>query len=403
VQYLIKSIELEDRRKATMEEDTGVVKLLSNERGGRLVVVTDACAGSGGKGMLNAWLATHYKFDVATNNWAPNAGHYVELDDGTRILTQHICSAFINPNILLYINAGAHIDIQILMNEIEHLESLGYSIRDRLYIHPHANVIVEEDRETEKRTIKSGSTFKGCGAALARKALRVPGQKLAKDYDELQPFIRDMTYELNAGLAKGMKILIEGSQGVDLDINHAEWPHCTSRQTIPTQLVADVGMPPNAVTNTILNVRTYPIRINNRSAANDEFCYTGNYWDADEISWKTVAERAGYTYEEFVGKYGNALMTSVTKKLRRVFEFPVDRMKFVHAIAGGLLNDGRLLYSLNFINFVDKDVTGVMTMDCLMTDKVKKWLDTYLYPVIGQDKLKWVRTGPRLSHMVEIE
>ena len=382
-----------------------MVKLNKNLAGGMVVITTDSGAGSSGKGSLNAWLAGQHHFDIATNNYATNAGHYVEFDTGTRVLNQHLCSAFIDPNTEIYINPGASVDIQTLLNEISIIEALGYNIKDRLTIHPLANVITDADKDEEKRVIKSGSTFKGCGAALARKTMRIPGQKLAKDYEELSRFIKDRTYELNEKVAKGAKILIEGSQGIDLDINFAEWPFTTSRMTHPTQLAADAGLSGQSITNVILNVRTNPIRINNQSAANpNDWHYTGNYWDAKEISWAIVAERAGYkTYDEFIAEYEFALMTSVTKKVRRVFEFPKERAKFVHALAGGLLPGSNVLYSLNFINFIDRATKGVRTITELFTDKVNKWLDENLYPIIGYDKLKWIRTGPRHSEIVELD
>jgi hypothetical protein len=336
-----------------------------------------------------------------------NAGHFVERDDGVRMLTQHIPSSFVNPNTELYINAGAAIDLDILFNEIKCLEDLGYDIKNRLIIHPNANVITKKDKDLESKLIKSGSTFKGCGASIARKVMRTKGMKLAKDYDELQQFIQGTadwtTYRLNEEIAKGAKVIIEGSQGVDLDLNHAEFPFCTSRSTIPQQLVADAGIPFQAVTNIIANIRTNPIRINNQSAANDkETCYTGNYWDGAEISWEVVAKRAGYNYDEFVEKYGKSLLTSVTKKIRRVFEFPINRMKFCHAIIGGLMPNNNILYSLNFVNFIDKNVDGVKTEKELMTSKVKNWLNINLYPIIGKSALKWVRTGPKHSEIVEL-
>jgi hypothetical protein len=268
-----------------------------------------------------------------------------------------------------------------------------------------ANVIVEADKAEEKRIIKSGSTFKGCGASVARKVMRVPGQKLAKDYDELAPYIKDLTMKINEDLAKGAKLIIEGAQGIDLDLNFAEFPYTTSRQTHPTQLVADCGLPCQAVTNIVVNIRTNPIRINNQSAANpNETCYTGNYWDAKEISWEEIAKRAGYAnYEEFYEEYRFALFTSVTKKLRRVFEFPKERTKFNHALIGGLLPDSNVLYSLNFVNFIDRATKGVTTKEELMTDKIQAWLLENLYPIIGQDKLKWIRTGPKHSQIVELE
>jgi hypothetical protein len=382
-----------------------MIKLNKNENNGMVVVTTDSGAGSSGKGCLNAWLADKYKFHIATNNYATNAGHIVELDNGVRILNQHLCSAFIDKNTEIYINAGASIDLKTLFSEIDIIEKAGFPIKDRLTIHPNANVITEADKEEEKRIIKSGSTFKGCGTALARKTIRVPGQKLAKDYEELATYIKDRTFEINIGIANGMRLLVEGSQGMDLDINHSEWPYCTSRQTHPSQLIADAGLPCSCVTNVILNMRTNPIRINNQSAANEnEQCYTGNYWDAKEISWKDIARQAGYeTYEEFENEYKYAMMTSVTKKLRRIFEFPKKRSAYVHAMAGGLLPNSNVLYSLNFINFVDKNVKGVKTVNELMTSRVSKWLNDNIYPVIGYDKLKWIRTGPKHSEIVELE
>jgi hypothetical protein len=382
-----------------------MIQLNKNINGGQVVITTDMGAGSSGKGSLNAWLADNYHFHLATNNYMTNAGHFVEFNNGVRILNQHLCSAFIDPNTEIYINAGAAIDLQTLFNEIKIIEDIGFRIKDRLTIHPNANVITEEDKNEEKRVIKSGSTFKGCGASIARKIMRVPGSKLAKDYDELHPFIKDRTYEINVGISKGMRILIEGSQGIDLDINFAEYPFVTSRMTHPTQLVADAGLPCSSVTNVIMNMRTNPIRINNQSAANpNETCYTGNYWDAKELTWQDISKQAGYDdFKEFESEYGFALMTSVTKKLRRVFEFPKERIKFTHALVGGLLPNSNVLYSLNFINFIDRYVKGVKNIDELMTDKVVKWLNENLYPVIGYESLKWIRTGPKHSEIVEIE
>lgn len=379
----------------------GSVNLNTNSKGGKVVVTTDGGAGSSGKGCLNSWLGDKYEFHLATNNWMPNAGHYTELDDGRRILVQHIPSAFINPNIELYINAGSALNLDILRDEIEMLENNGFKIKERLKIHPHANVITNEDIEEEKRTIKSGSTFKGCGAALAGKTIR-QGRKLAKDYEELDIFIDDMTIAINEGIAKGMSILIEGSQGVDLDINHAEFPYCTSRQTHPTQLVADAGLSPQSVTNVIINLRTNPIRISNVSAADGEERYTGNYWDAKEITWDDVAISAGWSDpKEFKEKYGFAMLTSVTKKVRRVFEFPKERAYYVHAMCGGLMNDGKLLYSLNFINFVDKTVEGKTTAKEVLTEKVEEWLYNNLYCMPNMN-LKWIRTGPKHSQILEL-
>lgn len=147
----------------------------------------------------------------------------------------------------------------------------------------------------------------------------------------------------------------------------------------------------------------YRIRINNQSAANaDETCYTGNYWDAPEISWEIVAERAGYeSFDEFIEEYAFAMNTSVTNKIRRVFEFPKERMAFVHSLVGGRLPDcDNVLYSMNFMNFIDRNVKGVKTKEELLTPKINEWLKANLEPGI-RSRLCWIRTGPEHTEIVE--
>ena len=56
-------------------------------------------------------------------------------------------------------------------------------------------------------------------------------------------------------------------------------------------------------------------------------------------------------------KYEFALLTSVTKKIRRVFTFPKER--FYHNLNLTGFHYGNVLLSLNFVNFIDKDVYGV--------------------------------------------
>lgn len=372
-----------------------MINFKKNQFGGMVVVTSDVFAGSSSKGALNAWLTDKYDFDIATDSWMPNAGHYVELDDGTRLLTQQVPSAFINKNTELYINAGAGIEIDILFNEIEILENHGFNIKDRLSIHPHANVITQANKDEEKRILKTGSTFKGCGAAAASKTMRQ--QKLAKDYEELAPYINNRTIELNEMITKGAKILIETAQGTDLDLNHAEYPFCTSRQTTPAQAVADSGISPHLVTNTVANIRTHPIRINNKSAADGSYCYTGNYWDAKEISWEEVARDAGYEYNEFMDKYEKSIMTSVTKMPRRVFTWPAERFKHNMWLLG--YHSGDVYLSLNFVNFIDKGVDGVNDPDKILTPKIKNWLHNNMGEYLS--KLYWIRTGPQHSQVAE--
>lgn len=104
----------------------------------------------------------------------------------------------------------------------------------KIYIDSRAMIIQEKHRKIEKSNIKSGSTFKGCGAAYADKIMRKQDVILAKEYfqsisNEFKDIIEiaDTALLLNQTLDD---ILIEGAQGQDLDINHGlEYPNVTSR------------------------------------------------------------------------------------------------------------------------------------------------------------------------------
>ena len=97
------------------------------------------------------------------------------------------------------------------------------------------------------------------------------------------------------------------------------------------------------------------------------------------------------------------MLTSVTLMRRRIFEFPIKRFQYIHALCGGLLPDSHLLYSLNFINFIDKTTEGQTDEDKVLTNKVQKWLEKNIYATINKDSLKWFRTGPKHSQILELD
>lgn len=141
--------------------------------------------------------------------------------------------AIINNNTELCLNAGSIITPEILENElINYKDILG---ERKVYIHPRAMIIKEKHRELEKKLIRSGSTFKGCGAASAEKIMRLPQVELVKDfYNNFSDYAKSKIEITDTSLilAKSQSsILVEGSQGADLDINYGlDYPNVTSRQ-----------------------------------------------------------------------------------------------------------------------------------------------------------------------------
>lgn len=307
-----------------------------------ITIVIDGQAGSCGKGKICGYLVRHNSYAISTINWASNAGHTYVNDNGESIVVSHLPMAILNPKCKLVLNAGSVITSEILFNEIKRYNNLIGS--RKIYIHPRAMIIQEKHREEEKRIIRSGSTFKGCGVAQAEKIVRKPGIILAKDY--FNTLNTDMKNKIEITDTAKMinecneNILIEGAQGQDLDINYGlDYPNVTSRMCSASQLIADAGCSPFKVKDIYMVIRPYPIRISNKTNIGKDI-YSGDYAGSKEITWDEVKFRCGcdIDLEEY---------TTVTKKLRRVFEMNWDRLKY-----NVMINQPTQIV-LNFAQYID--------------------------------------------------
>lgn len=313
--------------------------LLNNKN---LTIVIDGQAGSCGKGKICGYLSKKDNFHLSTNNWSSNAGHTYVGDNGEKVIVSHLPIAMLNPDCKLVLNAGCVITPEILFDEIrKYIKLIG---NRKIYIHPRAMIILEKHREEEKRKIKSGSTFKGCGSAQAEKIVRSPNIILAKDYFKNTPVdlkdIIEITDTAKIINECNDNILIEGAQGQDLDINYGlKYPHVTSRMCSASQLIADAGCSPFKVKDVYMIIRPYPIRISNETNFGDNI-YSGDYDGSNEITWHDVKERCGcpVNLEEY---------TTVTKKVRRVFEMSWSRLKY-----NTMINQPTQIV-LNFAQYID--------------------------------------------------
>lgn len=250
--------------------------------------------------------------------------------------------AMLNPKCKLVLNASAIITPEILFKEIREYKNIIGS--RKIYINPRAMIILEKHREEERKIIRSGSTFKGCGAAQAEKIIRNPDVILAKDYFKNCPNDLKNIIEI-ADTAKilnedNQSILIEGAQGQDLDINYGlDYPNTTSRMCSASQLIADSGCSPFKVKDIYMIIRPYPIRISNKTNIGEDV-YSGDYAGSTEITWKEVKRRCGCdtNLEEY---------TTITKKVRRVFEMNWDRLKY-----NVMINKPTQIV-LNFAQYID--------------------------------------------------
>lgn len=331
-----------------------------------VTVVLDSQAGSCGKGKFIGYLAKADDANVAINNFMSNAGHTFIDGNGNEVMTQHLPTSLVNPNASLVIGPGAAITPEILFDEmIKYRAHIGAR---KVIINPRAVVITDKHRKMEAEILRSGSTFKGCGAAQADKVMRQATlfdewwsntlKKVA--YADIDITFEDWLYikdhivvmdtmmYVNDAIDNNQYVLIEGSQGCDLDINYGlAYPNTTSRQCHAGQLVADCGISPRLVDDIVMVMRPYPIRISNTTNLKDNdgntiVASSGEYDGAEEITWDIVKERCGAPADVEFGE-----MTTVTKKMRRVFEMNWERLRYV-----AKLNRPTMI-ALNFVQYID--------------------------------------------------
>lgn len=360
---------------------------------GKFNIVCDSQHGSTGKGLIATALASHYNVHYTSTTNLPNAGHtaiisHPETGEEFKFVSKIIPASCIlnkfNNSMKAYIGPGAGFTISQLHSEIE---SCGLS-RDQVRVHPRAMVVTEKHKNAERGesgTKHIASTMQGSGAVQAEKLMRGPDCKLARDYPEIREIATiddNFVMDIHQVIKDGATWLHEGSQGFSLGINHgSHYPQSTSRECTVMQAMSDMGVPPRMVGDIYLVIRPYPIRVGNIVENGEVVGYSGDgYDDHHEISWEDVAAAAGAPPSVMSGE-----LTTVTKRLRRVFTFSEKQLKLATMI------NGATKIALNFANYIDWKCFKAPSAEQLTSkvwDFIKKVEDISGVPV------SMVGTGP---------
>ena len=263
-----------------------------------VLVIIGGQYGSEGKGAIVYHLAARYNVHVRVGG--PNAGHTF-FHEGKLWKMRAIPCGWVNPRAKLVIGAGAVVDWDVLIEEVDELEAAGYVVRERLYIDERAALISRQHQAAEDHLGPAiGSTKSGTGMARIARIRRDP---------QFVNFARCMragrfrivdTLPMLSVWRRTDNILLEGTQGSGLDLVFGCWPYVTSHGVSAAQMLADVGLPPKEV-EILLVVRTYPIRVGGNSGPLPH-----------EITWDGLSKRLGREVVEY---------TTVTGSRRRVAAF----------------------------------------------------------------------------------
>jgi adenylosuccinate synthase len=271
-------------------------------------IVVGGQYGSEGKGKVVALTAALHKEPWVVRCGGPNSGHTVTIG-GEEIVLRQIPAGAGHPNAVLLLSAGCAIDENLLLKEVYRLSLL----RDRIIVDPRAVIVEDGDRHAEKEAAEQvGSTASGTGAALMRRMTRSQDVRLAKHSELLRSHVRvePVAPLLHAHLDRHGTVIVEGTQGFGLSLLHGQhYPYVTARDTTAAAFISEVGLSPLQVSQILMVLRTFPIRVGGNSGPIEH-----------EIAWKEVQGIS--EAPEVLPEY-----TSVTKRLRRVAMFDLAAVK----------------------------------------------------------------------------
>jgi adenylosuccinate synthase len=274
------------------------------------VVLVGAQWGDEGKGKATDLLGGRVDY-VVRYQGGNNAGHTVVIEDEsghTESYALHLIpSGMLRPECIPVIGNGVVVDPAVLLEEMDGLAARGVDV-SRLRVDADAHLIMPHHRALDKVTerylgkAKIGTTGRGIGPAYGDKVARVgirvqdlldPGifrekvelalreknQVLAKVYnrrpidvdevceeyaayaDRLTPYIADTGLLLHQALDAGKNVLLEGSQGTLLDVDHGTYPFVTSSNPVAGGAATGAGIGPTRIKSVIGIVKAYTTRV----------------------------------------------------------------------------------------------------------------------------------------------
>jgi adenylosuccinate synthase len=263
--------------------------------------------GDEGKGKIVDLLAADADMIVRFHG-GNNAGHTLVVG-GEKTILNLVPAGVLHPGKVCVMGPGMVVDPEVLIREIDALQARGL-LRDPawLRVSEQAHVIlpyhkaIDKARERMREAGAIGTTGRGIGPAYEDKMART-GIRFGELFDDagfrdalarslvekneylqallgeapfaaediwalaqtwrekLAPYVTDAGAEVRAALAAGKRVLLEGAQGMFLDVDHGTYPYVTSSNCVSGSASAGAGIPPQAIGHVIGIAKTYTTRV----------------------------------------------------------------------------------------------------------------------------------------------
>jgi adenylosuccinate synthase len=263
--------------------------------------------GDEGKGKI-VDLYTEKADVVARFQGGNNAGHTLVVN-GKKTILHLIPSGILHDRKICIIGNGVVFDPLVFLQEIEELQQ-GNLLppHTKLFVSEKAHLImpyhrsIDQAREAQSSGKKIGTTGRGIGPAyedkVARTGIRIGDlyeedlfreklkqilkeknflltnyykdkplgeEEIATQYltcaQKIKPYVADTSLILDHEIKQGKKILFEGAQGSQLDVDHGTYPYVTSSNTVSGNASCGNGIGPNKI-NTVVGIcKAYTTRV----------------------------------------------------------------------------------------------------------------------------------------------
>lgn len=237
-----------------------------------------------------------------------NAGHTLVVE-GRKTILHLIPSGILHNHKTCIIGNGVVVDPAVLLKEIEELQKGGlFPPNTKLFVSDRAHLImpyhrsVDLAREAKSSGKKIGTTGRGIGPAyedkVARSGIRVGDlydeelfrekihhaleeknfllkglfkekplneDDIASEYlgyaEKIKSYVADTSLILDTEIKKGKKILFEGAQGSQLDVDYGTYPYVTSSNTTAGNASCGSGIGPNTINKVVGICKAYTTRV----------------------------------------------------------------------------------------------------------------------------------------------
>ncbi|MCX7989781.1 MAG: adenylosuccinate synthase [Aquificaceae bacterium] len=248
------------------------------------LVILGAQWGDEGKGKVVDLLSADFDA-VVRYQGGSNAGHTVVVG-GEKFVLHLLPTGILHEHTLGVVAQGMVVDLELLVREIEELESRGLKVWDRIFISDRAHLVMPYHKVLDalfEKKGKIGTTLRGIGPSYmfkyGRKGIRLcdledPDRtyrlmkenlefvqdlcekvycenhsldleemfdKTRENYGKIRERVTDTTRWL---LQFEGKVLFEGAQGTMLDIDMGTYPYVTSSNASALGLSNGTGLPP---------------------------------------------------------------------------------------------------------------------------------------------------------------